>query len=124
MALTAADIKTRFPVFATTDNAKIDARLAEAGRQHNAAQWGGKSDDALGYFVAHLLAAMDGEGAGNGITATPGPGPLTGATEDRVSAAWSPLTVPKIFAQNDMGTTMYGRRYLSMVAALQTCRVT
>lgn len=121
MAVDAADIKTRFPEFATIDNATIDRWLAEAGRQHNTTQWGGKSDDGLAWLTAHFLAAF--EGTGNGITVELGAGPLTGATEDRVSASWSPLLVPKIFGQNDLGTTKYGRRYLSMVKALQTCRV-
>jgi hypothetical protein len=122
MSLTAGDIKTRFPEFASIDTATVTRWLDEAGRQHNATQWGGKSDDALAWLTAHFLAAF--ESAGDGATSELGPGPLTGATEDRVSAAWSPLTVPKIFAQNDLGTTMYGRRYLSMLAALQTDRVT
>lgn len=122
MTITASDIKTRFPEFAGIDTAIVTRWLDEAGRQHNAVQWGGKSDDALAWFTAHFLAAF--ESTGDDVTSELGPGPLTGATEDRVSASWSPLTVPKIFAQNDLGTTKYGRRYLSMLAALQTCRVT
>lgn len=121
MSLTPADIKARFPEFSTIDTATIQRWLDECGRQHNVTQWDIKSDDALAWFVAHFLAAF--EGNGDGTTTELGPGPLTGATEDRVSASWSPLTIPKIFAKNDLGTTKYGRRYLSMLAALQTCRV-
>lgn len=121
MSLTAADIKIRFPEFAAIDLAVIDRWLDEASRQHNTTQWAGKSDDALAWFVAHFLAAF--VLPSDGTTSQPGPGPLTGATEDRVSASWSPLTIPKIFATNDLGSTIYGRRYLSMVAALQTYRV-
>jgi hypothetical protein len=122
MTITASDIKVRFEEFASVDTATITRWLDEAGRQHNATQWGSKSDDALAWLTAHFLAAF--ELAGDGVTSELGPGPLTGAAEDRVSASWSPLTVPKIFSQNDLGTTKYGRRYLSMLAALQTCRVT
>lgn len=121
MTLAAADIKTRFPEFGAIDDATVTRWLDEASRQHNTTQWGGKSDDALAWLTAHFLATNEVES--DGVTTTIGPGPLTASTEDRVSASWSPQTVPKIFAQNDIGTTKYGRRYLSMLAALQTDRV-
>lgn len=121
MSLTAADIKTRFPEFGGIDTAIVTRWLDEASRQHNTVQWDTKSDDALAWLTAHFLAAF--EVGSDGVTSELGPGPLTGATEDRVSASWSPLTIPKIFAANDLGATKYGRRYLSMLAALQTCRV-
>jgi len=123
MTITAGDIKTRFPEFGSIDTAAITRWLDEAGRQHSEFQWCGKSDDALAYLTAHFIAAFE-LTSGDGITSGVGPGPLTGATEDRVSASWSPLTIPKAFAKNDIGTTKYGRRYLSMLEALMTYRIT
>lgn len=123
MAITAADIKTRFPEFEELDSATIDRWLEEAERHHNAAQWSGKSDDGLSWLTAHYLAAFavaEAQGTGDHL----GPGPLTATAEDRVSASWSPLTIPKIFSTSDLGTTKYGRRYLSMVNTLFVCRCT
>lgn len=122
MTVTAADIKTRFPEFGSIDTALVTRWLDEAARQHNSTQWDSKSDDALAWLTAHFLAVY--VVGSDGVTSSLGPGPLTGATEDRVSASWSPLTIPKIFAQNDLGTTGYGRRYLSMASQTMTCRVT
>lgn len=120
MSVDAADIKARFPEFAATDTATIDRWLTEAGRYHNAECWGAKSDDGLAWLAAHMLKAY---GAPCGPAAL-GPGPVTGSREGQVSASWSPLTVPKIFAKDDLGTTTYGRHYLSIQATLFCCRCT
>lgn len=120
MAVTVADIRTRFPEFGPTDTATIDRWLAEAGRNHNSACWGDKSDDGLAWLTAHFLVAF----AGQCTTDTLGPGPLTATAEAQVSASWSPLTVPKLFAKNDLGTTKYGRRYLSLLDTVFCCRCT
>ena len=122
MTVTAGDIKTRFPDLASIPTATIDQYLAEAGRMHSTDCWGDKSDDGLAYLTAHFLVAFaqSGEGAGCDL----GPGPLTNDRVGQVSSSWSPLTVPKIFAQDDLGTTKYGRRYLSLRNTLFCCRCT
>lgn len=121
MSITAGDIKVRFPDLASIDSATIDQYLAEAGRMHNSDCWGDKSDDGLAYLTAHFLVAF---ASTDGTGCDLGPGPLTGDREGQVSASWSPLTVPKIFAKDDLGTTKYGRRYLSLRDTLFCCRCT
>lgn len=123
MSLTPADIKSRFPEFGELDVSVVQRWLDEAETNHNACQWGGKADDGLAWLTAHFLASFA-VPESCGYADHLGPGPLTGSTEDRVSASWSPLTVPKIFAANDLGTTKYGRRYLSLVDTLFACRCT
>ena len=123
MAITPADIKTRFPEFGAVSTADIQRWLDEAETNHNACQWGGKSDDGLAWLTAHFLTAFPPPSSGT-CDGELGPGPLTAAAQGRNSASWSPLTVPKIFAKDDLGTTKYGRRYLSMRATLMTCRCT
>ena len=121
MTITAADIKTRFPEFGSVATARITRWLEEAERNQNACQWGAKSDDGLAWLTAHFLAAFpDDCETGDRL----GPGPLTANAQGKESASWSPLTVPKIFAKDDLGTTKYGRRYLSMRATIFACRCT
>lgn len=120
MTVTAADIKSLFPEFAATDTATIDRWLAEAGRNHNVECWGSKSDDGLAWLTAHFLKAF---GLPCGPTAF-GPGPLTGTAQGQTSASWSPLTIPVAFRKNDLSTTAYGRRYLSMADTIFCCRCT
>ena len=55
MAVTATDIKTRFPEFINAGDTLIDAKIAEAEAMTNATEWGSAYDVALGYQVAHLL---------------------------------------------------------------------
>jgi len=120
MTVTVATIRQDFPEFASLDSTTITRWLTHAELNHNACQWGGKSDEALSFLAAHFLAAF-----ANPCTAgKQGPGPLTGSTQGQRSVAFSPLTVPKAFTKNDLGTTKYGRRYLSMLDTLQTCRCT
>lgn len=121
MTVTAADIKTLFPEFGSVDSATITRWLEEAERNHNSCQWGAKSDDGLAWLTAHFLAAFP-DDCNTGDTL--GPGPLTASSEGSVSASWSPLTVPKSFGKDDLGTTKYGRRYISMRDTIQTCRCT
>lgn len=115
MSLIASDIKARFPEFASLDSATITRWLDEAERSHNSCQWGGKSDDGLAYLTAHFLSTF-----GSGC-ATGAPGPLTSKTEGQVSADWE---TPELFLKNDLGTTPYGRRYLSLLNSLFVCRCT
>jgi hypothetical protein len=121
MAVTAASIKEQFPEFGSIDSVVITRWLDYAGRNHNETQWGGKSDDGLSWLTAHFLQAF---AVNNGCGSELGPGPLTATAEGRGSASWSPLTVAKMFAKNDLGTTKYGRRYLSMLDTLFVIRCT
>ena len=111
MTVTATDIRTRFAEFAALDSNTIDRWLAEAGRNHNAVCWGEKSDDGLAWLTAHFLKAFP---PACGAPTALGPGPLTGSAQGQTSASWSPLTIPVSFRKNDLSTTAYGRRYLSM----------
>jgi hypothetical protein len=121
MSLTVADIKNRFSEFEAIDSVVVQRWLDEAARNHNATQWGEKSDDGLAWLTAHFLTAFASTSGGGGGF---GPGPLTATAEGQTSASWSPLTIPKIFAKNDLGTTPYGRRYLSLLQTLFVTRCT
>ena len=51
-----AEFLLRFPVFEGTPPTLIDAKLAEATRGVDAEVFGDKTEDAIGYKTAHLLA--------------------------------------------------------------------
>lgn len=110
MAVTVADIKTRFPAFSGVDASVIERLIDEACRSHCEEAWGGKSDDGLAYLTAHLIAAF---GDSCSVDAL-GAGPITSSKEGQVSSSISPLVVPDIFRKDDLSTTPYGRRYLSL----------
>jgi len=49
-----------FPAFKRTERPVVEAKIAEATRQVDAAVWGALADDGIGYLAAHLLAMMPG----------------------------------------------------------------
>lgn len=121
MTVTAASIKAFFPEFGSVPTDRVTKWLTYAEGHHNPCQWGAKSDDGLTWLTAHFLAAFpDNCNTADNL----GPGPLTSSREGQVAASWSPLTVPKAFTKNDLGTTKYGRRYLSMLDTLFVKRCT
>lgn len=106
MAITVADIKTRFPEFAGLDDGVIAQYLAEAERNHNAGQWGGKSDDGLAYQTAHLLACF-----AAGEDSEPGSGPISSEREGEVAVSYA---VSDRVKDSAFGSTKYGRWYLEL----------
>ncbi len=112
MAITVQDITTRFPEFASLDPARIQSAINEAGRSHNAIEWGPKSDDGLAYFTAHLLAKF---GPDSGACSEDGPGPVTSEREGQVAVSYAISSKSK---ESDLGSTKYGRYYLRLQGTL------
>lgn len=56
MAWTPTTFKARWPEFAPTSDAKVQAELDQAARNVDPAYFGEKTDDAVGLLAAHLLA--------------------------------------------------------------------
>ena len=55
MTVTSADIKERFPEFATVNDGDITVIIAEAARQVSTDAWGPRADDGVKFLTAHLL---------------------------------------------------------------------
>ena len=106
MALTAAEFVARFPEFGTVDAAVISRWIDEAGRSHNSAQWGGKSDDGLAYLTAHLIVTFGPDACGEGAA-----GPVSSEREGQIAVGYA---VGQIFKNSEMGSTKYGRRYIQL----------
>lgn len=56
MAWTASTFKSRWPEFAPTADAQVDAVLVAAARRCDARVFGDDTDEAVGFYAAHLLA--------------------------------------------------------------------
>lgn len=124
MSITAADIIDRFPEFSAVDPGEIDRYIAEAERNTNRAQWGGKADDSVAYLTAHLMSIFGATTTSGDACGCPGldePGPVTAEREGQVSAAYR---VPDLYAKNEYGTTKYGRRYLTLLQTIFVTRCT
>lgn len=110
VTVTASDIKTLFPEFQALDPTVIDLWVAEALPEVNETQWSSKATAAVKFLTAHLLTVFAGtDGAGTGSTSDPGP--VSSEREGQVQASYA---VSSAFTSDDLGTTKYGRRYLSM----------
>jgi hypothetical protein len=120
MAVDADNFRARFPEFSGISDAVIDRWLAEAGRNHNVTQWGGKSDDGLAYQAAHLIVVFEGA-PGSGFDGDYA-GPIKREREGQVETEL--IGVADVFLKDDFGTTKYGRRYLALRATLFVTRCT
>ncbi len=56
MAWTATTFKARWPEFAPTDDARVEAALADAAEYSDVGLFGDRHDLAVGLYAAHLLA--------------------------------------------------------------------
>jgi len=56
MAWTATTFKARWPEFAPTADARVEAVLVSAARRCAASVFGADTDEAVGFYAAHLLA--------------------------------------------------------------------
>lgn len=104
MAITANDIKSRFPEFCSQKDARIDALISEAGRRINDAAWAGKRDDGAAYLTAHLL-VFTGDGS------THDAGPVTSEKTISTSATYG---VGSGLQDDALGSTSFGRYYMSL----------
>lgn len=117
MTVDSTELKSRFQSLACLDDDVVDRWLAEAARNLNVVQWGGKYDDAHAYLTAHLIATFEWSRLGTG---QPGSGPIVSEKEDRVSVT---LGAPaKIFSKDSLGGTVYGRRYRELLATIFVTR--
>ncbi len=113
MAVTATELKQRLVEFALVSATTVQAAIDEAERRTNRDTWAGKADDAVTYLAAHLL-KMDLDGS------SAAPGPVSAESAGPVSVTYS---VPTAFAQDDLGRTVYGQRYLGLQKSLYPARV-
>ena len=106
MAITPADVKARFPEFVSVLDARIQMFIDLAVRQLNQGRFGDDYDEAMLYFVAHMLTlAMSSESGDN-----KGSGMITSMSAGAVSASFSSLQTDDA-AKMFFHQTIYGQVY-------------
>ena len=68
MGVSANELKTNFPEFASETNKRINFFIGMAERRISREHFGDKADDAVCLMAAHLLTMADRAGAGGAIT--------------------------------------------------------
>ncbi len=112
MTVTVADIRAKFPAFASTDAGTVTAAIEEAERSTNRAHFGGRADDAVKYLAAHIL-HQDAGGAGAAA------GPMTSETKGPISRSFAVSST----SSDPRASTAYGRRYLELLQTTFAGRV-
>lgn len=104
MAVTPADIKERFPEFATRNDGDITVIIAEAARQVNAVAWGARADDGIQWLTAHLLLNLPKGSKANS-------GSVTSKAVSKLSLGFSSAMM---FAESSLGATVFGKEYMTL----------
>ena len=116
MSITPATFKTRFPEFASEDDARVQLFLDDAVVILNEPYWGAKYDLGQSYLAAHYLALANQTASGENPEGTAGP--ITGRSVDGTSVSFAGGAAAKNQAEAYYMQTSYGQRYLALVKSL------
>lgn len=106
--MSAADVKARFPEFASVPDALVDAVYAESARQVGSNWREEHRDDGRLYLTAHFL-ALEGRGTSSGSASG---GPITEITVGDVTEKYaSAQSSGDVFG---FKSTAYGQRFLNL----------
>ena len=110
MTVTADDLTTAFPEFASTDDEVIEAAIERAERRTNRAAWGVKADDGVILLACHML-AMNARSAGGSSSPA---GVLASETVGPLSRTYAAPTGTLSTGDAWIGATIYGQAYLEL----------
>lgn len=97
-----------FDEFKTVPQAKISAFINMAGRLVSPRMWGEFTQDAMAYMTAHLLTSTNGVGGQAGY----GAGPIVSDSAGSISTSYGTVGTPGI--DDDLNSTVYGRRFIAL----------
>lgn len=105
--MTPDSFKLRFPEFASEDDARVQAFIAEAMPHFDLERWGDFFESGIGYLVAHELssAAKAAAGQNSGFIASKKVGDVTIAYDNSTAS---------MTAANPYLATPYGQRYSNL----------
>lgn len=109
MSITPTQFKTRFTVFSSISDDKIQIFIDEAEIVLNEVYWGSKYDLGLYYYAAHALAVNNYSEAGNTVSKSP----VSGKSVDGSSTSYSTATLNNQ-SDNYYASTIYGQKYLTL----------
>lgn len=121
MAVTRATLIADHPEFTAVAEARVTAHIAKAELRVARTQWGVKADMGVTELACHLLkkaADMESGAAEKGF--------ITAAQVGEVSASYSnpQSNFNASYTDSDLGTTSYGRAFLTLRSELIASRVT
>lgn len=110
---TAADIKTRFPAYASVSDPTIEAFIVEAKRLVDDTWLEADYAPAIMYVVAHYLATEDVLGGGAGATS---PGPVKSESLGDASTTYDTRggSTTMSVEDSEFANTVYGTRFLNI----------
>ncbi len=104
MTVTSASIKERFPEFGSVIDGDVVTIIAEATRRVNVAAWGSRADDGIMWLTAHLLLNLP-------LGSKASKGALTGKKVSKLDLRFASSAT---FANTVLGSTAFGREYMSL----------
>lgn len=107
-----SDFKTRFPQFATVDDARVQIFLTDAGNAIDITWLEKDYSPAIQYLAAHLMTLDDIAGGGDDTGQQAGPISSESFAGMSVSYAKRDQTIAE---KSTFGSTSYGRRYYELL---------
>lgn len=120
MAVTVASIKVKHPEFGSTPNPRVQLFLDDATLRVAADQWGSKADMGIIELACHLMQkANDAEEAEGDL------GPITSESVGDISVDYAnpQSSFHASYTNSDLGTTSYGRAFLTLRREIFSSRV-
>lgn len=115
--ITPADLKAKFPgAFDSLSDPDIQGAIDEAALMINESKWGTWYDLGLLYLSAHLLATFHPDASSGDAGAG---GPVTSKRIGDVAVAYGSKASASPLFSSDLGSTAYGRRFLSLRLRVQ-----
>lgn len=114
MAVTPGTLKAKFTELATASAAELQIWIDEAELNVCRDAWGDRADDGVSYLAAHLYTGF-GPNSGAGSS-----GPATSKRVDQISVSYA---VGTRFTESELGSTKYGRRFLTLLRSIFAARV-
>lgn len=105
ITVTPATVGARFPEFAKVDPATIQTWIDTAICNVNACEWGKRANIGVEFLTAHYLSYF-----ADPDCVEPAPGPITSEREGQVATTYK---VADRFGEEDLGSTKYGRAFIS-----------
>lgn len=112
---TAADFKTRFPIFTDKTDPQIEALIVEAHQMVDESWEEGDFAPAILYLTAHLI-AMDNSQADETVEIGGAAGAIASESFGGMSISYErSANAGRLQASEEYGQTVYGRRFLSLL---------
>lgn len=113
MSVTASQVKAIATEFSSTDDDTVTAAIVLAEERTNRTAWGVKADTSVIYLAAHLLKL-------DGLQSSAAVNPVSSETVGPISRSYA---VHAEAGEDDLNSTIWGKRYKGLQSTLMVPRV-